>query len=102
MTKKKTKSLSRSSTATRGRAVPGSHAAPAVKVRMYREGLGDCFLLTFRGSQGPIHVLIDCGVLFGTPDAAATMTRVVEDVKAATGGHLHVVIGTHEHWDHLS
>ena len=25
----------------------GSHQLPAVRVRMYRQGLGDCFLLTF-------------------------------------------------------
>jgi len=76
-----------------------------VTVRMYRQGLGDCFLLTFAGKKGPVHMLIDCGVLLGTADAKAMMTRVAEDIKKATGGdkaRLDVVVATHEHWDHLS
>ena len=37
---------------------------------MYRQGLGDCFLLAFAtGGRRPFYVLIDCGVLLGTPDA---------------------------------
>ena len=32
-----------------------------LRVRMYRVGFGDCFLLTFDGDEGPKHVLIDCG-----------------------------------------
>lgn len=30
-------------------------------VRMYRQGLGDCFLLTFPGEPKPFNLLIDCG-----------------------------------------
>jgi len=69
---------------------------------MYREGLGDCFLLTFHGAAPPVHLLIDCGVVMGTEKAAEAMTRVAEDIKATTGGRLAVVVATHEHWDHLS
>ena len=43
--------------------VPGGSK---VRIRMYRQGLGDCFLLTFYGDGGPHHILIDCGVLSGT------------------------------------
>ena len=39
-----------------------------VRVRMYRQGLGDCFLLSFPRPGGESHVLIDCGVLDGTAD----------------------------------
>ena len=58
----------------------GALAAPpsGVTVRMYRQGLGDCFLLAFPTAGGgrPYYLLIDCGVLQGTPDATATMKEV--------------------------
>ncbi len=75
----------------------------AVKVRMYRQGLGDCFLVTLPRMGGkPYYLMIDCGVILGTPDAASKMKGVVDDVIATTGGHLDLLIVTHEHWDHLS
>ena len=38
-----------------------------IRVRMYRVGFGDFFLLTFLGEAGdPIHVIVDCGVFKGT------------------------------------
>ena len=73
-----------------------------VKVRMYRQGLGDCFLLAFRASDGGArYMLIDCGVLRSTPDEKQTMEKVMENIRAATGGHLHVLVVTHEHYDHF-
>ena len=75
---------------------------PNVRIRMYRQGLGDCFLLTFPGENGDLHMLIDCGVLLGTKNAKGIMTKVMENVEAETGGHLHLVVATHEHWDHIS
>jgi glyoxylase-like metal-dependent hydrolase (beta-lactamase superfamily II) len=87
-------------------------AAPApgknnyrVRVRMYRQGLGDCFLLTFpRQDKPPFNLLIDCGALNRNK---AFMTRVVqhieESVKNGAGtGRLDLVVATHEHKDHLS
>ena len=72
-------------------------------VRAYRHGLGDCFLIAFGAGNGQErYVLIDCGVLLGTANANATMTRVAEDIRDATGGHLHVLVLTHQHWDHIS
>lgn len=72
-------------------------------VRMYRHGLGDCFLLAFGTlKEEQKYILIDCGVLLGTPDANAIMNRVVSNIQKATGGHLHSLIITHEHWDHIS
>jgi hypothetical protein len=77
--------------------------ASGVKVRMYRQGLGDCFLLAFpTAGARPCYVLIDCGVLVGTPEAAATMRRVAESVRDSTGGRIDVLVATHQHWDHLS
>src|SRR5690349_12577305 len=45
--------------------------AAAARIRMYRQGLGDCFLVTLpraAGSQKPsdFHILLDCGVILGT------------------------------------
>jgi hypothetical protein len=73
-----------------------------VRVRMYRQGLGDCFLLTFTEGKSTAHLLIDCGVLLGTGDAESTMRKVAESIRETTGGHLDVLVATHEHWDHLS
>src|SRR5689334_12953068 len=78
-----------------------------VKVRMYRTGLGDCFLLAFPKNgdpDDPLYLMIDCGVYAGTPepDNRTRIRRIVEDVRDATGGRLDVLVITHEHWDHVS
>ncbi|MFO0908930.1 MAG: hypothetical protein U0794_11320 [Isosphaeraceae bacterium] len=74
-----------------------------VRVRMYRQGLGDCFLLRFPGvNDKDYHVLIDCGVVIGTPNANQIMKEVVADLDRTTGGRIDLLVGTHEHWDHLS
>lgn len=89
-------------------------AAEEVRVRMYRHGLGDCLLLSLPRKDGGRHfVMIDCGVLVGTADAAARMRGVVGDVIEATGaeakrrraptaGIVDVLVVTHEHYDHVA
>jgi len=86
---------------------PGSPAKFRARVRMYRHGLGDCFLLTLpRKKKLPFQMLIDCGVLVGK---SAAMTRMVEHIRdtvrngnSASKARLDVVVATHEHKDHLS
>ncbi len=73
-----------------------------VRVRMYRQGLGDCFLLSFTGDAGTAHMLVDCGVLKGTVDGDARMRAAVANVVQETGGRVDVLVVTHEHWDHVS
>ena len=74
-----------------------------IKVRMYRQGLGDCFLITIPRKNGnPFYAVIDCGVILGTQDAGTIMTGVVEHIIQTTGGHVDLVVATHEHWDHIS
>jgi len=74
-----------------------------IKVRMYRQGLGDCFLITIpRQNDKPFYAVIDCGVILGTKDAGTIMTEVVEHIIQTTGGHVDLVAATHEHWDHIS
>ncbi|HET7088918.1 MAG TPA: hypothetical protein VFL17_09730, partial [Anaerolineae bacterium] len=72
-----------------------------VRIRMYRQGLGDCLLLTFFTGPEPIHMLIDCGTL-GATTTGVTMSEVVADIAVATGRHLHLLVVTHEHKDHVS
>lgn len=72
-----------------------------VRVRMYRQGLGDCFLLSFGEPPDVKHILIDCGTL-GATSTGIAMSDVASDIADATGGHLDLVIATHEHKDHLS
>ena len=69
---------------------------------MYRQGLGDCFLLTCSDGNDESHLLIDCGVLKGTGDAEKRMQEVAQSVHDTTNGKLDRLIVTHEHWDHLS
>ncbi len=83
-----------------------SFKAPAngVAVRMYRQGLGDCFLLALPAEKKgeSYFILIDCGVIFGTPAAGEKMNQVANDILDATGGNIHLLVITHEHWDHVS
>ncbi|RPJ41154.1 MAG: MBL fold metallo-hydrolase, partial [Chloroflexi bacterium] len=73
-----------------------------VRVRMYRTGgIGDCFLLSFQDGNGP-HMLIDCGILKGTPDGAEGVRKAIRNVAEVTGGKLDILVVTHEHWDHVS
>ncbi|UDF34092.1 UNVERIFIED_ORG: hypothetical protein LHJ69_16040 [Shinella sp. XGS7] len=76
---------------------------PRARIRTYRHGLGDCHLVTLFGkNKATYKILIDCGVILGTPDAKALMTRVMDDVRDASGGRVDLLVATHEHWDHVS
>jgi hypothetical protein len=83
--------------------VPGSDTAHRATIRMYRQGLGDCFLITIpRKKTNPLRILLDCGVILGTQNAVDKMTQVAKDIVKETGGHVDILIATHQHWDHLS
>jgi beta-lactamase superfamily II metal-dependent hydrolase len=99
-TPKKSERAAKKNTQTRAKRKPSSTVRATV--RMYRQGLGDCFLLTFPTKGKPFHMLIDCGVVLGTPNAQAKMQAVVEDIAKATGKHIDLLVVTHEHWDHVS
>lgn len=79
---------------------PEAISTEGVRVRMYRVGFGDFFLLTVPGTNGPAHVLIDCGV--HAKPVAGAMDACIEDLKATTACRLSLVIVTHYHADHLS
>jgi hypothetical protein len=75
-----------------------------VRIRMYRHGLGDCFLIRFRKpGADDFHVVIDCGVLTGSPDGPNRLRQSVENIEKETGENgVDLLIATHEHADHLS
>lgn len=79
-------------------------AAGHAHVRMYRHGLGDCFLLRFpkAGAEGFFSILIDCGLIGVAENPKPTMQKVVANISTLCDGHLDLVIMTHEHWDHAS
>jgi hypothetical protein len=66
-----------------GAATDGRLHAPrdGITVRMYRTGLGDCFLLALpraqadAGGRADFYMLIDCGVYFRTPAIANPVTK---------------------------
>lgn len=72
-----------------------------VRVRMYRHGLGDCFLITFGVGGQETHMMIDCGTL-GAKTTGNKLGDIVQHIFDTTGGHLHLLVATHEHQDHLS
>jgi beta-lactamase superfamily II metal-dependent hydrolase len=87
-----------------GRAAPanapqaGAVANGKVRIRMYRIGFGDFFLMTVPG-KSPAHILIDCGVHAANIN---TIGDCVQDMAQVTGQNLALVILTHYHADHMS
>jgi hypothetical protein len=67
---------------------------------MYRQGLGDCFLVTFDLGGNEFHMLIDCGSL-GATTTGVTLDKVVANIRQVTKDHLHLLVATHEHQDHV-
>ncbi len=80
----------------------GKAQAESIRIRMYRQGLGDCLLLGIPGEDRTFWMLVDCGLILGTTDAARKIEEIVADVAKVTGGHLDVLAVTHQHWDHIS
>jgi len=76
---------------------------------MYNPGFGDCLLLAFPAEEGVFYMLIDFGVHHSYPGrdkesiqiSQDRSIKVAQDIAQATGGHLHTVVVTHEHTDHL-
>ncbi len=88
-TTKSTKKAGKGKKATKGN----------LRVRMYRIGFGDFFLVTVPTDAGPQHILIDCGVFKGD---LKTMDECVQNLAEETGRKLALVIASHYHADHIS
>ena len=70
-----------------------------IRIRMYRVGFGDFFLLSLRTASGLKHILIDCGV---HACDIKTIHEAVTHMAEETGHELALVIMTHRHADHIS
>lgn len=72
-------------------------------VRHYCQGIGDCHLLKFPKEDGkPYWMLIDCGVHTSISGGGQLIDEIVTSIYKETGGHLDVIVLTHEHADHIS
>jgi hypothetical protein len=71
----------------------------SIRVRMYRTGFGDCFLLSF-GGRAAQHVLIDFGV--HQNGDIGQMDKIMDDIEKVTKKKLALVVATHAHRDHIS
>jgi hypothetical protein len=81
--------------------------AGEIKMRLYGQGLGDCFLLAFPRrddpeNKNPCYLVIDCGVAMSTPQKELRIKKVVENIRDATGGRIDALAITHQHFDHIS
>jgi len=82
----------------------GSPKPPKVRVQMFRQGLGDSFLVTF-DYQGANErrMLIDCGTLGNS--VSKTKTANIADyleTLIGSGKKIDYLVATHEHQDHVS
>lgn len=68
----------------------------------YRGLLGDCFLIRIVDGASQSAILIDCGILQGSPEAGKRMKAIAQDIADTTGGRLDLLVVTHRHWDHIA
>lgn len=76
----------------------------SVSTKMFQVGeLGDCFLLRFMDDKEESNVLIDCGSFRNGENSKKRLHTIVQYIKTQLKGKkLDVVVGTHQHNDHLS
>ena len=77
----------------------------SIRIRMYRVGFGDCFLLSVpsakdQSTDRQLHILVDCGV--HSRGNIGTIQKVVNNIGEVTDNKLAVIIATHAHQDHIS
>ena len=70
-----------------------------IRVRSYNVGFGDCFLVTVPDGAVTRHMLIDFGNAPGQLND--NYPAIADDIFTQTGGHLDLVVMTHEHLDHI-
>lgn len=74
-------------------------AEAGIRIRSYNVGFGDCFLVTFPDGNVIRNMLIDFGNAPGQKNT--NYPTIVQNIYDETGGHLDVVVMTHEHLDHM-
>jgi beta-lactamase superfamily II metal-dependent hydrolase len=87
---------------------PATGPAPSrVRLRMYRVGFGDCFLLSFEypaplaDGRSVRHILIDFGSM-SLARGQTSLLAVARLIGAHTKSELDVMVVSHRHRDHLS
>jgi hypothetical protein len=80
-----------------------SDNANQLRIRMYRVGFGDFFLITAWSKDGPQHILVDCGVTRGKTGEGdiGTIKTAVRHMAQETDNRLALIIVTHRHQDHI-
>ena len=73
---------------------PRAHVLPGAR-RLFS-------LVVSREGDDDFHVLIDCGTITGTEGVTEKMKAVIQNIANDTKNHLHLLVVTHEHWDHIS
>jgi len=83
---------------------PAKKVATSLRIRMYRVGFGDFFLITVPSKEGPQHILVDCGVTRGHTGKGdiATIETAVRRMAEETKSTLALIIVTHRHQDHIA
>lgn len=73
--------------------------AQPIRVRMYRPGFGDCFLISFGAPASARHVLVDFGAhMHGE---IGTLERIMDSLETATNKKLELIVASHAHRDHI-
>ncbi|HKA87119.1 MAG TPA: MBL fold metallo-hydrolase [Haliangiales bacterium] len=75
-----------------------------IRIRMYRVGFGDFFLVTLATAKGEQHIVIDCGVFKGTSGTGdiGSIEAAIANLAKVTRRELALVIMTHRHADHIA
>ena len=99
-----TKREARHERSAAGEKPAASRTAGGVTVRMFCQGLGDCFLITIpQEGARDYSILIDCGVAMGTSNETDLMRQVAQTIATLTGNNaVDLLVVTHEHRDHVS
>jgi beta-lactamase superfamily II metal-dependent hydrolase len=100
--KKKTKVQAKAKT-KKAKVKTSPNSKSQLRVRMYRVGFGDFFLITVPSTKGDQHILVDCGVTKGTSGKGdiATIKAAVRHMAKETKYKLALIIVTHRHQDHI-
>lgn len=71
-----------------------------IKIRMYRVGTGDFFLLQFnKGKKTSLNFMIDCGCI---SSGQGDFDDSIDNLHQETGGVIDILVVTHEHDDHIN
>ena len=72
-----------------------------IRIRSYNVGFGDCFLVTIPDGAKKRHMLVDFGNAPGKGGSNKNFAKFAQNVRDETGGHLDLIVMTHEHLDHM-